>query len=363
MTLYEYSQLGCVVETLFCGITLLFIGNVKAKLSSWLSWAKWAVAIVLVLVGIFTLVQYALSLNENYPKVNTALNISMLYTVTFMLAVAFIPLANRMHITNTRIILTAMIFLLSGVLVWISPWCETSLATIMIVSSLALYFIELVRIIFVFTISYKMMSSRRNELNAEESSRFSYLNLLWRCVFSLSLFAMLYVFLVMWSEHALAVYNFATLLLWAYVYVTFVNLIINYRSSTSGPETQTTQLPANQIVTSNSRLMENIGVKVDKWVASGAYCHKGVTMAQVAEQLGTNRTYLSRYINSYYGCNFNAWLTRLRIDEAKRLLVSSPTLSIEKVSLQLGFTSKSHFMSTFKAQEGLTPGQWRDQHA
>ena len=362
MTLYEYSQLGCVVETLFCGITLLFIGNEKAKLSSWLSWTKWAVAIVLILVGIFTLVQYALSLSENYPKINTALNISMLYTVTLMMVVAFIPLANKMHLTNTRMILTAMVFLLCGLLVWISPWCEPSLATIMIVSSLALYFIELVRIIFVFAISYKMMSSRRNELNAEESSRFSYLNLLWRCVFSLSLFAMLYVFLVMWSEHALAIFNFATLLLWAYVFVTFVNLIINYRSSVSQVETQTTQTPDNQPIETNSRLMQGLGTKLDKWVASGAYCHKGVTMVQVAEQLGTNRTYLSRYINSHYGCNFNTWLTRLRIDEAKRLLVSSPTLSIEKVSLQLGFTSKSHFMSTFKAQEGLTPGQWRDQH-
>lgn len=85
-------------------------------------------------------------------------------------------------------------------------------------------------------------------------------------------------------------------------------------------------------------------------------------MAQVAQQLGTNRTYLSRYINGCYNCNFNAWLTRLRIDEARRLLVASPTLSIEKVSMALGFSSKSQFINSFKAQEGIPPGQWREQH-
>ena len=85
-------------------------------------------------------------------------------------------------------------------------------------------------------------------------------------------------------------------------------------------------------------------------------------MNQVAEQLGTNRTYLSRYINDTSGCNFNSWLTRLRIEEAKRLLISSPTLSLDKIAMKVGFASKSHFMSSFKSFVGTTPGRWREQN-
>ena len=351
--------------TLTCGITLMLIGNARVKSSFWLRWAKWVVAFVLIIVGLFQLVQYALDLKVSNPKISTAMSVSMLYTVTLMLAMAFIPSSNKMPMINMRPFITAIISLLCSALVWVTPWCEPSLATILSVSSLALYLIELVRIIIGFYISFKMMSSHRKEFKAEEKSRYSYLNLLWRCVSSLLLFAVLYVFLVMWSEKAMAIYNFASLILWAYVFVTFVNLIINYQSNesiTASTESIHTQNIENKDVIESTRLVAGLSSKVDRWIASGAYCHKGITMTHVAEQLGTNRTYLSRYINSYYGCNFNTWLNRLRIDEAKRLLVDSPTLSMEQVSRQLGFTSKSQFMSAFKAQEGFTPGQWRNQH-
>lgn len=366
MTLYEYSQLGCAIVTLSGGVTLMLIGNTKVKSSSWLSWAKWAFAAVLIVVGLFNLAQYALDLNVSNPKISRAMSVSMLYAVTFILAIAFIPLANKMPMSNTRPKLTAFISLLCIAMAWATPWCETSLATILSVSSLALYLIELMRIIITFAISFKMMSGHHKGLNAEENSRYSYLYLVWRCVSLLLLFALLYVFLVLLSFKAMAIYNFASLILWIYVFVNFVNLIINYQSNqqndTEEFEPKEIQITDNKTVNIDTHLLAGLGSKLDKWVASGSYCHKGITMTQVAEKLGTNRTYLSRYINSYYGCNFNAWLTRLRIDEAKRLLLASPTLSLEKVSLQLGFTSKSQFISAFKSQEGITPGQWRVQH-
>ena len=362
MTLYEYSQLGCIVMTLTCGITLMLIGNTKAKSSLWLLWAKWAISLALIVVVLFNLAEYALDLKAANQLISRAINASTLYTVTFILAIAFIPIVQEMPMINMRPLQTAIITLVCSVLIWVSPWCAPSLSTILSVSSLALYLIELMRVLLGFAIIIKRLSHRRNEFKDEEKSRYSYINLLWKCISSLLLFALSYVFLVMLSEKALAIYNFASLILWAYVFVTFVNLIINYQNYeiiTESLEMQPQKLD-NEENTTKSQLFEGLGRKLDQWTASRAFCNKGVTLTQVAEQLGTNRTYLSRYINSYYDCNFNAWLTRLRIDEAKRLLADSPTLSMEKISLQLGFTSKSQFMSAFKTQEGITPGQWRE---
>lgn len=363
MTLYEYSQLGCVVETLFGGVSLLLIGNLKVKSSRWFSRAKQVIALVFILVGIITLLQFQLKLNVDKPLVNTALNITMLYTATLMIATAFIPLANRMQLTRARMFLTLMIFLLCVALVWVSPWCDSSLATILIVSSLALYLIDLLRIIFVFAISYKKLVNQSNQLDPDERFELSYLNLIWRCVMLLSLFALLYAFLVMWSDNALAIFNFASLVLWAYVFITVVNMIINYPDAMDTTDMPSLQTPDNKQIKALAGNLGELDSKLDRWISTRAYCHQGITITQVAKQLGTNRTYLSRYINSNYGCNFNTWLTRLRIEEAKNLLVSSPTLTIEKISQQTGFTSKSQFMRNFKAQEGITPGQWREQYS
>ena len=83
-------------------------------------------------------------------------------------------------------------------------------------------------------------------------------------------------------------------------------------------------------------------------------------MIQMAQLLSTNRTYLSQYINTRYGCSFNTWLTQLRLTEAKRLLASSPTLPIDSIAKMTGFASKSHFINSFKASERITPGKWRE---
>lgn len=219
------------------------------------------------------------------------------------------------------------------------------------------------RIIFAFAISYKKLVNQSNQLNPDERFELSYLNLIWRCVMLLSVFALLYAFLVMWSDDALAIFNFASLALWAYVFITVANLIINYPNAMDTTVITPSHTPDNEKVNDTSGNLSELDSKIDRWISTRAYCHQGITMTQVAKQLGTNRTYLSRIINSNYGCNFNTWLTRLRIEEAKNLLASSPTLTIEKISQQTGFTSKSQFMRNFKAQEGITPGQWREHYS
>ena len=147
MTLYEYSQLGCVVMTLSCGITLMLIGNTKVKSSFWLSWAKWAISLALIVVGLFNLAEYALDLKAANQLISRSINASTLYTVTFILAIAFIPIVQEMPMINMRPLQTAIITLVCSVLIWVSPWCAPSLSTILSVSSLALYLIELMQVL------------------------------------------------------------------------------------------------------------------------------------------------------------------------------------------------------------------------
>ena len=87
-----------------------------------------------------------------------------------------------------------------------------------------------------------------------------------------------------------------------------------------------------------------------------------LTISLLAERLGTNRTYLSAYINQRLNVSFFEYVNRYRIDYAKRLL-SSQEYKVEVVSSMCGFNSLSAFRRTFTAETGMTPGQYRRVHA
>ena len=107
-----------------------------------------------------------------------------------------------------------------------------------------------------------------------------------------------------------------------------------------------------------SDLHSELSSRVNKWVEKEGYRMSGVTMAEVAQELSTNRVYLSQYINSHYGCSFVTWITRLRLEYAKQLL-DSTSISIDMVASRSGFSGKAQFINAFKAHEGCTPGVWR----
>jgi AraC family transcriptional regulator len=57
-------------------------------------------------------------------------------------------------------------------------------------------------------------------------------------------------------------------------------------------------------------------------------------------------------------CTPYAWLMNWRIDRAKQLM-SDPDRSLVQVSLELGFSSQSHFTEAFRRRVGMSPGRWR----
>ena len=58
------------------------------------------------------------------------------------------------------------------------------------------------------------------------------------------------------------------------------------------------------------------------------------------------------------GVNFLAYLTNIRMEQAKKLLLSTP-LSIAEVSERSGYGNYRVFTKAFKKSEGVTPSQYR----
>ena len=82
------------------------------------------------------------------------------------------------------------------------------------------------------------------------------------------------------------------------------------------------------------------------------------TLEEIAEQVHLSPVYFHSIFQKAVGKTPYEYVTRLRIEEAKRLLLASE-LSMVEVSDACGFSSQSYFNHVFKAKEGLTPREYQ----
>lgn len=85
---------------------------------------------------------------------------------------------------------------------------------------------------------------------------------------------------------------------------------------------------------------------------------KGLSVADLATQLGSNTKYISNCINTQARCSFNEYLNGHRIRYAQQILREQPGILLSEVSEAAGFTSESAFYRNFKAITGQTPAEW-----
>lgn len=147
-----------------------------------------------------------------------------------------------------------------------------------------------------------------------------------------------------------------------YVYYGFQ--LINY-----GFKYQTTKL---SYIPFNEEKSDNINTRsvsysdlefiLDQWIEKKEYLRTGITIEQIANELNTNRTYLSNYINTYKQQNFREWINQLRIDEAKQLIVKNPALPIAEIGRMVGLNDKSNFARQFAKVTGVSPLRWKNEN-
>ena len=128
--------------------------------------------------------------------------------------------------------------------------------------------------------------------------------------------------------------------------------IVSMRSQAEEPKPQPT--PKTTV-----GIDAKIGAQVESWVKEKRYCAPDLTIKEVAAQMGTNRNYLSQYLNNTLDITFQLWLNTLRIEESKRMLASEK-LTIEEVGKQVGFPENYNFSRWFKTITGTTPRQYRE---
>ncbi len=105
-------------------------------------------------------------------------------------------------------------------------------------------------------------------------------------------------------------------------------------------------------------LCQKIEEVVEMWRAKGGHLKHELTIQTVADEMGIPRQQLSAWLKATGRESFSTWLSSLRIDEAKRLLLAHPEWCNEFVANSCGFSDRSYFQNVFRKVTGLTPAQY-----
>ena len=83
-----------------------------------------------------------------------------------------------------------------------------------------------------------------------------------------------------------------------------------------------------------------------------------LTLDDVAEELHSNKTYVSKMVNSTYNMGFPELINTLRVDYAEQYILMHRESKQSEVARNSGFLSASAFNTVFKKVTGVTPRVW-----
>ena len=81
---------------------------------------------------------------------------------------------------------------------------------------------------------------------------------------------------------------------------------------------------------------------------------------EIAMEIGVNKELMNQYFSQVLGKDFRTWRTELRIEDAKRLLLSDRKSSTNFIGEMVGFSDRSNFHRQFTRIVGCSPKHWRD---
>jgi AraC-like DNA-binding protein len=85
-----------------------------------------------------------------------------------------------------------------------------------------------------------------------------------------------------------------------------------------------------------------------------------LSLGQVAKAVNTSTFYFCKMFKKVTGINFTDYLSRVRIENSKNLLLN-PNLRVSEIAFQVGFQSLTHFNRVFKKILGQSPTEYRAQ--
>jgi two-component system, response regulator YesN len=97
-------------------------------------------------------------------------------------------------------------------------------------------------------------------------------------------------------------------------------------------------------------------IRAEEFIRKNYTCD--LTVVMVTEHVGKTPNYFSHLLKREFGISFKEYVTRLRIDKAKELILQTNEL-IYEISEKVGFCDYTYFTQVFKKMERFSPAELR----
>ena len=370
-------SLTIAIVTSFILAFLLFLINVPgSEHSRKLIKAKNTIAMCFFISSILFFVCYSYSGIEDFEVFSSL----MMFVVTAISsAILSFSLMNLLEEgDNDKFFLNVTIIAIFCCILMRSFWMERgAMRWAILIGSVVLYIVNCIIHIILFHRTYLRSVQKLEQYYDEEENnkmkwiRFCYIMMMLTQMFVLvymllprgfmKIYTLWYVlFMVYFSANFISFLGSNKLLLDAFAYKTLSGQEImerierRKRMKKGAKEAQ----PLDSQVTEQE--LNRIEHALDKWVKEKRYREYDKTREQIAKELNTSKEMLHLFFVTRMSVDFKTWRTRLRIEEAKLLLLENQEMSINIVAELSGFSDRSNFHRQFTKIVGCSPKQWRE---
>ena len=88
---------------------------------------------------------------------------------------------------------------------------------------------------------------------------------------------------------------------------------------------------------------------------------ENITMGEICREFGVSQTSLSRLFRRNVQMSFGNYLTKIRIEHAKKLMRQNPNAYVREIAERCGYSDQFYFSRIFRSVTGLCPSEYLDQ--
>ena len=115
--------------------------------------------------------------------------------------------------------------------------------------------------------------------------------------------------------------------------------------------------PLQQLSEERRNFIQN---SLDQWCMDLGYKDCNVNMLTLSRTLCISKNELSLFFDQCMHSNFRIWLSEIRLNAAKKMILEYPDYSNDIISAECGFSCRTHLYRIFKTKEGCSPTEWKD---
>jgi AraC-like DNA-binding protein len=115
---------------------------------------------------------------------------------------------------------------------------------------------------------------------------------------------------------------------------------------------------SNQVVVQQENAEPPVITRAKEFIQEHQTEH--LRLGHVAKSVNTSTFYFCKMFKKATGINFTDYLSRVRIEKSKNLLLN-PNLRVSEIAFEVGFQSLTHFNRVFKKILGQSPTEYRAQ--